>query len=85
MNKPIEINGDCQFIKDLNNNEKFAMFNLITSKGAMKLWCKGIKPNRNWKVTQVKKYFGVNGNKEVLKDKLNLLYDILTRENKGSK
>ena len=85
MNKPVEINGDCQFIKDLNNNEKFAMFNLITSKGAMKLWCKGIKPSRHWKVTQVKEYFGVNGNKEVLKDKLNLLYDILTRENKGSK
>ena len=80
MNNPIEINADCQFIKDLNNNEKFAMFNLMTSKRAMKLWCKGIKPSRHWKVTQVKKYFGMNGNKKVLLAKLETLNKIIKGE-----
>ena len=60
MEKTININGDCQFLKDLNNNQQMAMWNLITTKGAVKLWTKGIKPNRHWKITDVKKYFGMN-------------------------
>ena len=80
MNKPINIDVDCQFLKDIENNQQMAIYNLITSKGALRLWCKGIKPNRNWKISQVKKYFGMNGSKEVLKDKLHLLYDVVTGE-----
>ena len=79
MNKPVEINKDCQFLKDLKDNGDLAMYNLITSKGAVKLWCKGIKPSRHWKISQVKQYFGMNGNKEVLTSKLHLLFDVLTR------
>ena len=79
--KQIEINEDCKFLKDLQNNQKFAMYNLITSKGAVKLYTKGIKPNRHWKISDVKKYFGMNGNAEVLHNKLVTLYDVLT--NKG--
>jgi hypothetical protein len=80
MNKPININGDCQFLKDLNNNQQMAMWNLITTKGAVKLWTKGIKPNRHWKITDVKKYFGMNGNAEVLHEKLVKLHEILKGE-----
>ena len=79
--KPIDINADCQFLKDLQNNQQIAMWNLITTKGAVKLYTKGIKPNRHWKITDVKKYFGMNGNAETLHSKLVKLYDVLT--NKG--
>ena len=79
--KPININEDCKFLKDLQSNQKMAMYNLITSKGAVKLYTKGIKPNRHWKITDVKKYFGMNGNAEVLHSKLVKLYGMLN--NKG--
>ena len=48
--KPININEDCKFLKDLQSNQQMAMWNLITSKGAVKLYTKGIKPNRHWKI-----------------------------------
>ena len=78
--KPIDINADCQFLKDLQNNQQIAMWNLITTKGAVKLYTKGIKPNRHWKITDVKKYFGMNGNAEVLHNKLATLYKVLTEK-----
>ena len=79
--KPINIDEDCKFLKDLQNNQQIAMWNLITSKGAVKLWTKGIKPHRHWKITDVKKYFGMNGNAEVLHNKLVTLHDVLTERN----
>ena len=79
--KPIDINADCQFLKDLQNNQQIAMWNLITTKGAVKLYTKGIKPNRHWKITDVKKYFGMNGNAEVLHSKLATLHEALTERN----
>ena len=40
------------------------MWNLIVSKRDLGLWAKcGMKPHRGWKVTDVKKYFGLKGNK----------------------
>ena len=79
--EPININEDCKFLEDLQNNQQMAMYNLITSKSAVKLYTKGIKPNRHWRITDVKKYFGMNGNAEALHNKLVTLYDVLT--NKG--
>ena len=76
--RPIEINEDCQFLKDCTENSTKAMYNLITSKGAVMLWTKGIKPNSNWKISDVKRYFGMNGNAEVLHGKLVKLYEVLT-------
>ena len=79
--KPININEDCKFLKDLQSNQQMAMYNLITSKSAVKLYTKGIKPNRHWKITDVKEYFGMNGNARTLHIKLATLYNVLT--NKG--
>ena len=78
--KPININEDCKFLKDLQSNQQMAMWNLITSKGAVKLYTKGIKPNRHWKISDVKKYFGMNGNARTLHIKLATLYDVLTNK-----
>ena len=76
--KPIEINEDCKFFQDLKKNQQFAIYNLITSKGAVKLWTKGIKPSRHWRLTDVKNYFGMKGNSETLLKKLQVLHRILT-------
>ena len=84
MNKPIDIDVDCKFIKDLqdtSSNVNLGMYNLICSKRDLRLYCRGIKPNRLWKISDVKKYFGINGNKEELSKKLDLLYKILTERN----
>ena len=75
--KPIEIDEDCRFLKDLQDNQQMAMYNLITSKSAVKLWTKGIKPNRHWKITDVKNYFGMNGNAETLLEKLKVLHKVI--------
>ena len=83
-NKPLlEINEDCQFFKDLTSmdnsqrNYNLGMWNLALSRRDMKLYCKGIKPHRRWKVTPVKKYFGMTGSKEVFLAKLELLNEVL--------
>ena len=75
--KPIEIAEDCKFLQDAETNQQMAMYNLITSKGAVKLWTKGIKPNRHWRITDVKNYFGMNGNAETLLTKLETLHEII--------
>ena len=75
--KPIEIDEDCQFLKDAKTNNQMAMWNLITSKSAVKLWTKGIKPNRHWRIADVKNYFGMNGNAETLLEKLKVLHKVI--------
>jgi hypothetical protein len=60
-----------QFEKDLEkemsihgNDSSKGMYNLIVSKRDLGLWSKlGMKPHRHWKVSDVKKYFGLKGNK----------------------
>ena len=79
--KPINIDETCQFLKDCTENSTRAMYNLIICKGQVQLWTKGIKPYSNWKITDVKRYFGMNGNAETLYNKLEKLHEILN--NKG--
>ena len=77
--EPINIDKDCQFLKDLNNGKGFGvnrgLYNLMCSKRDLTLFCKGIKPHRNWRLKDVKNYFGLfdtNG-KENIKNVLLLL------------
>ena len=84
MNKPINIDADCKFLKDLEDNSSdvnVGMYNLICSKRDLQLYCKGIKPHSRWKISSVKEYFGISGNKQDLSSKLDLLYKILTERN----
>ena len=78
--KPINIDENCQFLKDCTENSTKAMYNLIISKGAVQLWTKGIKPNSNWRISDVKRYFGMNGNAETLYNKLEKLHEILNKK-----
>ena len=73
----IEINEECQFIHDLENNNKLALWNLAVVKGQLTLFSKGIKPTRHWRLKDVKNYIGMSGNKEVLLEKVILLQDVL--------
>tara|TARA_B100001094_G_C17711049_1_gene567352 strand:+ start:254 stop:520 length:267 start_codon:yes stop_codon:yes gene_type:complete len=83
--KPIEMNENCQFLKDLNTSNDFggtnrALYNLAVCKGQVKLFSKGIKPNRHWRLKDVKAYFGMNGGTEVLLKKLEKLHEIISEK-----
>lgn len=68
------INPHAQFFYDLQNEKDIiningndtprAYWNLILSIRDCKLYSKGIKPHRNWKISDVKEYFGIKGNAE---------------------
>jgi hypothetical protein len=66
-------NVDTPFWEDLykyyENPSKMnlAEYNLICSKRDITLWTKrGMKPNSTWRVTDLKKYFNIQGTKESL-------------------
>jgi hypothetical protein len=48
------------------NPMSIGYWNLIISIRDCKLYSKGIKPNRFWKIGDVKWYFGVKGNAEAI-------------------
>ena len=79
----IEIDANCQFIADLETkdnlkrNYNLGLWNLTTSIRDLRLFTKGIKPHRNWKLRPLNSYFGLTGNKEVLLDKLTKINDII--------
>lgn len=68
-----------QFEQDLNEPMQGAqskgIYNLLVSKRDLSLYCVGLKPHRNWKFNDVKKYFGLTGDKhkvsEALKEMVN--------------
>ena len=69
------------FMNQMNvngNPMSLAYWNLIISIRDCKLYSKGIKPHRNWKITQVKQYFGVKGNAQVIAEKLEQYRAFLT-------
>ena len=83
----IEINADCQFMQDLNNNATMARYNVIVVKGQLQLFSKGIKPNRHFRLKDIKRYFGITGNTETLITKINaidkVIQDTINLSNKG--
>lgn len=52
-------------------------WNLIISIRDCSLYSKGIKPHRNWKISDVKWYFGIKGNATQMAQTLNEYRDIL--------
>ena len=52
-------------------------WNLICSVRDVNLFCKGIKPTRGWRFTDVKWYFGVSGNKQKVAKTLEAYRDAL--------
>lgn len=68
-----------QFKQDLKQPMQGAqskgIYNLLITKRDMHLYCVGLKPHRNWRFNDVKKYFGLKGDKHkvnsAIKDMVN--------------
>jgi hypothetical protein len=45
-------------------------YNLLVSLRDLKMYRIGLKPHRNWRITDVKNYFGIKGNTDALIDQL---------------
>jgi hypothetical protein len=79
---------NTQFFKDMTDESKtlnvnngtmpLGYWNLIISIRDCKLYSKGIKPHRNWKITNVKKYFGLTGDASKLVLQLEDIKNALT-------
>lgn len=66
------------FWKALHNEKEqhTALYNLVISRRDMKLYCSvDMKPHRHWKIGDVKKYFGLKGRKEAVRDKIITMCD----------
>ena len=75
METPIRVDFNAQFFQDLETHKHHAMLNLICSIRDVKLWAEhGMKPHRQWKMSDVKWYFGMDGKGEILHQKLETLY-----------
>ncbi len=60
---PFEVELNSGPVISVNGiNMPKAYYNLIISVRDLKLWKIGMKPHRFWKVTDVKRYFGLTGN-----------------------
>tara|TARA_R110002020_G_scaffold221997_2_gene430309 strand:- start:6432 stop:6692 length:261 start_codon:yes stop_codon:yes gene_type:complete len=82
----IEINQDCQFLKDVDLvatnfcGTNKGIYNLTVTKGALKIFLKGIKPHKNFNIKDVKKYFGIDGEPKTLLYKLETISQIIKGE-----
>ncbi len=52
-------------------------YNLLLTIRDLGLYKVGLKPNRHWKITDVKKYFGIKGSAESMLEELNTIKDFL--------
>lgn len=95
INKEWGLNPDCQFIKDMcfednkwtrpinvnGSDWSLGIYNLTICRSQVNLFCKGIIPHRNWRLKDIKFYFGITGGKEKVLAILNELceaYDVTT-------
>jgi hypothetical protein len=55
---------------------KHCIYNLIVTRRDVKLWAKfGMKPHYGWKITDVKNYFGIKGNKHKISEQIEAMCD----------
>ena len=85
--QPIQIDENCQFLKDLDTPRQFmgqtrGLYNLAIFRRDLKLFCKGIKPHKKWRLKDVKEYFGLFelNKKEEIKNALDTLYLVVTNQ-----
>ena len=79
----VNMQEDCQFLKDLEAQDnpdgasRMALYNLAVSVGQVKLFSKGIKPSRHWRLKDVKNYFGLSGGSSKILAQLEQLQTII--------
>ncbi|MGI9556165.1 MAG: hypothetical protein ACR2M9_04815 [Cyanophyceae cyanobacterium] len=59
-------------------------WNLTISVRDLKMWSRGIKANRNWKVSNVKKYFNIRGNKDSLVTQIEAIQSFINELQEGN-
>ena len=85
-NKAIAELIESQFWNDWTTSEtpvNPGWLNLIISVRDFKLWSRGIKPNRFWKVSDAKKYFNIRGGKESLVTQIEAIQQFITGLQEG--
>ena len=85
----ITINGSSQFYADLMDENKDldvngtmmskGYWNLIVSIRDLGLYEVGMKPNRHWKISHVKAYFGIKGTATQMRAELKAIKEALTQ------
>lgn len=80
----IKMEEGCQFLIDLNSDDKdkgynLGWYNLIISIRDLRLYIKGIKPYRRWKITPLKEYFGIKGGKDKMLEQLTQIKTIIEK------
>lgn len=85
----ITINADSQFYADLVNDSKAidingaktskGYWNLIVTIRDLGLYEVGMKPNRHWKISDVKAYFGIKGTATQMRAELKAIKEALTK------
>lgn len=55
-------------INDMEANKGY--YNLIVAIRDISLWVAGVRPNRHWRIKDVKKYFGLKGSAENILQRL---------------
>lgn len=71
LDKSINMNGGAMPV---------GYWNLILSIRDCKLYSKGIKPHHNWKISDIKWYFGVKGNAVKISETLEQYRQLLIQE-----
>ena len=78
---------DPKSIFQVNGNPMSrAIWNLVVSKRDINMWVNhNMRANRNWKVTDVKKYFGIKGSGQKLLQEFMELYENVMAVKDGKK
>jgi hypothetical protein len=81
------VNANSQFFTDMTSADRvinvnggdmpIGYYNLLLTIRDLGLYKVGLKPNRHWKITDVKKYFGIKGSAESMLEELNTIKDFL--------
>jgi hypothetical protein len=84
-----KLDQNCRFIQELSDEKAVfnlngvstsrAYYNLIVSIRDVRLYSIGLKPHRGWKITDVKKYFGVKGDAKSIHAQLESIKNLLNQ------
>ena len=71
-----QVMSDDQLFTNVNGNPcEMWKWNLLLLRRDVRLYSKGILPHRGWLVTDVKRYLGVTGSGDALREKVDAIYD----------
>jgi len=89
--KNFKVNETAQFWQLMNSENcpmtnvngtpmPYPIWNLIISIRDCKMYARGMKPTRSWKITDVKNYFGITGSAEKCAEQLEAIKDYFYSE-----